>query len=246
MNETTMESKDKDYEYLWSTRGLQWDFRLRHKPSIPCRDWLSVYEDAFNRSDDLDFFAKKEVLIDGRSELCVALRFPDPEGRRDEATRVIPHEFVVFGELAERIQDNQQGKELLWSIVKEEYDRIYALENPPQEPLESKPGQKSTEERDNHDPENENQNDADQENGNQSDTRRDFFKYGSLLLNFFFFGGILCDRQKILQSEQRIDVLQKENHHLLEENQRLLEENRKMTDKIIEFERQQRQLEREK
>lgn len=39
----------------------------------------------------------------------VALRFPDPLGRRDASGRVIPHDFVVSGDLANEIQSAEDG-----------------------------------------------------------------------------------------------------------------------------------------
>ena len=39
----------------------------------------------------------------------VALRFPDPLGRKDAAGRVIPHEFVVSGDLADEIESVEDG-----------------------------------------------------------------------------------------------------------------------------------------
>jgi hypothetical protein len=59
--------------------------------------------------------------MDSGQELCrrtgdtVALRFPDPEGREDTAGRVIPHDFVISGPLAARIDSVNDGHRLIWS-----------------------------------------------------------------------------------------------------------------------------------
>ena len=40
----------------------------------------------------------------------VALRFPDPAGRRDASGRTIPHDFVLFGDWAEGIESVDEGR----------------------------------------------------------------------------------------------------------------------------------------
>ncbi len=66
-----------------------------------------------------------------RAAGTVALRFPDPLGRRDASGRVIPHEFVVFGDLADEIESVEDGLRLVWPLVAEAYARVWDAEVPP-------------------------------------------------------------------------------------------------------------------
>jgi hypothetical protein len=61
----------------------------------------------------------------------VALRFPDPEGRRDASGRVIPHDFVLLGTWAERINSLEEGRQRVWPEVAPEFDRIWDNAEPP-------------------------------------------------------------------------------------------------------------------
>ena len=61
----------------------------------------------------------------------VALRFPDPLGRRDASGRVIPHEFVVFGDLVNDIGSVEDGLRQVWPLVAEAYARVWDAERPP-------------------------------------------------------------------------------------------------------------------
>jgi hypothetical protein len=62
----------------------------------------------------------------------VALRFPDPLGRRDAAGRVIPHEFVVFGDVADEIESVEDGLQQVWPLVAEAYARVWDTAGPPE------------------------------------------------------------------------------------------------------------------
>ena len=66
-----------------------------------------------------------------RAAGTVALRFPDPLGRRDASGRVIPHEFVVFGDLADEIESVEDGLTHIWPLVAEAYARVWDAERPP-------------------------------------------------------------------------------------------------------------------
>ncbi|WP_198676372.1 hypothetical protein [Kribbella monticola] len=61
----------------------------------------------------------------------VALRFPDPLGRKDAAGRVIPHEFVVSGDLADEIESVEDGVHEIWPLVAPAYARVWDAESPP-------------------------------------------------------------------------------------------------------------------
>jgi len=109
---------------IWATRGRTWGFRFLLKGGF--KDPLLVYDDVFSG-------------VGHEAEVCcrvgdkVALRFPDPEGRQDVAGRVIPHEFVVFGPLADEIDSVEDGLRLVWEtpLIKDEFARVWKLPKPP-------------------------------------------------------------------------------------------------------------------
>jgi hypothetical protein len=87
-------------------------------------DPLMTYERSFAGLDDTPATWRRA----GRT---VALRFPDPLGRRDASGRVIPHEFVVFGALADEVESVEDGVEHIWPLVAEAYARVWDAGRPP-------------------------------------------------------------------------------------------------------------------
>lgn len=109
---------------IWATRGRTWGFRfLRTGGSA---DALVDYDAAFGPVGD-------EPEVCHRVGEKVALRFPDPLGRRDAAGRVIPHDFVVSGPLADRIGSVADGLRLVWPQpeVADEFARVWQQPDPP-------------------------------------------------------------------------------------------------------------------
>jgi hypothetical protein len=88
-------------------------------------DPLPEYERAFAGLSDT---AATACRHEGKE---VALRFPDPLSRRDSAGRVIPHEFVVFGDLANTIGSVDEGIQRIWPIVDRTYARIWNAHTAP-------------------------------------------------------------------------------------------------------------------
>ena len=107
---------------IWATRGRSWGFRFLLKGGLS--DPLLVYERSFANLED-------EPTACRRAAGTVALRFPDPLGRRDASGRVIPHEFVVFGDLADEIESVEDGLQRVWPRVAEAYARVWDTERPP-------------------------------------------------------------------------------------------------------------------
>lgn len=107
---------------IWATRGHNWGFRflLRGGKTDP----LLEYERIFRELAD-------DPLTWGRVGAKVALRFPDPHGRRDAARRVIPHEFVVSGDAADRIESAEGGRDQVWPLVAEVYAGVWDATTPP-------------------------------------------------------------------------------------------------------------------
>lgn len=101
---------------IWATRGREWGFKfLRNDVG---RDPLPVYEEAF-------VGAGPDAEIAHRAGGTVALRFLDPERRTDRAGRVIPHEFVLSGPLAERVASVEDGLREVWPLVADEYAQVW-------------------------------------------------------------------------------------------------------------------------
>jgi hypothetical protein len=117
-------SRDRDLpkRLIWATRGHSWGFRFLLSGGLP--DPLLDYERIFADLED-------EPTTWRRAAGKVALRFPDPLGRRDAAGRVIPHEFVVFGNLADQIETVEDGLQQVWPLVAETYARVWDAEGPP-------------------------------------------------------------------------------------------------------------------
>ena len=113
---------------IWATRGRVWGFRfLRNDAS---GDPLALYDTAFAEVEDTTE-ACRRVAAAGPQPEMVALRFPDPLGRRDQAGRVIPHDFVVFRPLADEIESVEDGVRLVWPLVAEGFARDWELPKPP-------------------------------------------------------------------------------------------------------------------
>jgi hypothetical protein len=87
-------------------------------------DPLSAYEQLFANIED-------EPATCRRAAEKVALRFPDPLGRRDAAGRVIPHEFVVLGDVAQEIHSVEDGLRQVWPRVASAYAQIWDADSPP-------------------------------------------------------------------------------------------------------------------
>jgi hypothetical protein len=107
---------------IWATRGRSWGFRFLLNGGLS--DPLLVYERSFAGLEG-------EPTTYHRAGAKVALRFPDPLGRRDASGRVIPHEFVVSGDLADEIESVEDGLQRVWPLVAEVYAGAWDAERPP-------------------------------------------------------------------------------------------------------------------
>lgn len=107
---------------IWATRGRTWGFRFMRDGGS--KDPLRVYDEVFSGVGE-------EPEIWRRVAAKGALRFPDPLGRQDRAGRIIPHEFVVLGSLADKIDSVEDGRRLIWPQVAKEFNRVWELPKPP-------------------------------------------------------------------------------------------------------------------
>jgi hypothetical protein len=111
-----------DTGFIWATRGRTWGFRFLRRGGR--EDPLGVYEDTFSEIGD-----QPEAWR--RVADKVALRFPDPEGRRDAAGRVIPHDFVLLGRWADGINSIEDGRQRIWHEVADDFERFWNETDPP-------------------------------------------------------------------------------------------------------------------
>jgi hypothetical protein len=110
---------------VWATRGRVWGFRFLLDGGFG--DPLPVYDSAFSGTEG-------ESAVYRRIASRVALRFPDPLGRRDEAGRVIPHDFVVLPPLADEVRSVDEGILVVWPLVADFYADVWDEMQPPSGP----------------------------------------------------------------------------------------------------------------
>lgn len=113
---------DENATFIWATRGRTWGFRFLRNGGLA--DPLRVYEETFSKVGD-----QPEAWR--RVGDKVALRFPDPNGRRDAAGRVIPHDFVLCGHWADGVNSLDEGRQRIWHRVAEEFESVWNKIEPP-------------------------------------------------------------------------------------------------------------------
>jgi hypothetical protein len=111
----------EEADFIWATRGRTWGFRFLRRAGLD--DPLRLYESAFSALAD-----ESEGWV--RNATTVALRFRDPDGRRDQSGRVIAHDFVLLGERAQGIDSLDAGRRRIWPIVAPEFAVIWDLKDP--------------------------------------------------------------------------------------------------------------------
>lgn len=107
---------------VWATRGRSWGFRFLLKGGYS--DPLPVYERAFEGTEG-------QTTLCRRVDELVALRLPDPQGRRDQAGRPIPHDIVVLPPLADDVRSVDDGQRLVWPLLADTFARVWELPQPP-------------------------------------------------------------------------------------------------------------------
>jgi hypothetical protein len=98
--------------FIWVTRGRTWGFRVLRTGGLA--DAFETYETAFAGLEDAPLAFRSAA---GR----LAVRFPDPEERRDRAGRVISHEFVLLPPISEEIASVEAARDLVWPQVAEAF-----------------------------------------------------------------------------------------------------------------------------
>lgn len=116
-------TQDHRLRLIWATRGRTWGFRFLRDGGEA--DPLRAYDMVFS-----ELSTKPEAW--GRIGDSVGLRFPDPDGRTDAFGRVIPHEIVVIGPSGDAITSLDDGRELVWAEIADEFDRVWDQPEPPE------------------------------------------------------------------------------------------------------------------
>jgi len=111
-----------DDAFIWATRGRTWTFRFLRRGGY--EDPFGVYRDTFAEIND-----QPEGWW--RVGDKVALRFLDPEGRKDAAGRVIPHDFVLMRRWAQEIHSLDDGRRKIWPLVADEFSLAWDNAEPP-------------------------------------------------------------------------------------------------------------------
>lgn len=107
---------------IWATRGRSWGFRFLLRGGLP--DPLLEYERVIGQIGE-------EPEAWGSRSGKIAVRLPDPEGRKDASGRLIPHQFVVWGDLASSIASVDDARSFLWPLVADLYADVWQSEQPP-------------------------------------------------------------------------------------------------------------------
>lgn len=102
-------------EMIWATRGRDWGFRFLLDGGLG--DPLLTYEEVFRGMNS------REGLV--RVGRHLGVRFPDPEGRRDAAGRIIHHDIVVGSGKVSHIEDPEEVRRQVWEVVGTRYARIW-------------------------------------------------------------------------------------------------------------------------
>jgi hypothetical protein len=109
--------------FIWATRGRTWGFRFLSTEQ-PGQDPLARYEEAF-----AGLLVARQGVLTG----LLAVRFPDPEGRRDRSGRPIPHEFVLTPPLSDSVRSVEDAVEQVWPLVRERYAEVWEASKAPKD-----------------------------------------------------------------------------------------------------------------
>lgn len=107
--------------FIWATRGHSWGFRFLRTAGYA--DPLPVYDAAFAAVQD-----EREVCKYVGSS--IVLRFADPEGRKDFASRVIRHDFILFPIAGSDLPALDNARRVAWESVAGDYERVWESPNP--------------------------------------------------------------------------------------------------------------------
>lgn len=101
---------------LWATRGKSWGFRflLDGDTDRPLEKYREAFGDVHSRRQLCDVHAT-----------YTAVRFEDPLARQDDAGRVIPHDFVLEGDMARGVTTVEEAIDVIWPLVEKRYAELW-------------------------------------------------------------------------------------------------------------------------
>lgn len=112
---------------LWATRGRTWGFRFLpvdgSSSAAASPDPLALYDRAFAGHED-------EAEGCWRADGLLAVRLRDPEGRRDEAGRVVLHELVLDAAQAADDDSAAAATRHVWPQLADRYARLWDAPSP--------------------------------------------------------------------------------------------------------------------
>lgn len=105
-------------DVIHTTRGHSKGFTFLKTGGL--KDALSTWEGSFGAADrnSREIFKK---LADGK----IAAAFDDPQGRKDFAGRLIPHQVVIPKSMAGDLNNLDDVKTKIWPLIKDQYDAFY-------------------------------------------------------------------------------------------------------------------------
>jgi hypothetical protein len=118
---------------LWSTRGYDWGCRFPLQPqkyNQYCEDWLENYEKMFYQSYNKDIQVNSGCIeIDKNPIQYIAIKFADPEDRKDISGRPILHEVAILGNENKDLQNTTpiELRNIVWNKLSAVYHNIYRI-----------------------------------------------------------------------------------------------------------------------
>lgn len=106
--------------FIWATRGRSWGFTFLETAGLD--DPLPEYERVTS--------ALASSAGVARVGEAVAVKFRDPEGRRDRSGRPIPHGFVLYDDLARQVGDLDDARRVIWPLVAARYALLWDVADP--------------------------------------------------------------------------------------------------------------------
>ncbi|ASM62284.1 hypothetical protein SEA_NIGHTMARE_8 [Arthrobacter phage Nightmare] len=110
--------KEKLEDLIHATRGKERGFSLYKTGGL--NSPLAEYDKAFDDQQNSTVFKRY-----GDNNEKVAVRFPDPDGRKDAAGRVIPHEIILPEALSKGVTNLDEAVAKVWPMVRDNVEARY-------------------------------------------------------------------------------------------------------------------------
>lgn len=105
-------------DIMHTSRGKDRGFTFIKTGGVP--NYLEDFSSVFGTNSEMNVGVRK--LDDGR----VAASFYDPEGRKDRATRTIPHQIIIPKAMSDGINNLDDVQEKIWPQLKDSYSEYYS------------------------------------------------------------------------------------------------------------------------